>query len=76
MAKLQSPTFHLGIGYGFVRQRRWGFFVYLLYAGYGLLNASVNYACEGFGRIRTVFFITLLLFTVYVVTRRHCFLKK
>jgi hypothetical protein len=75
LAKLQSPSFHLGIGYGFVRLRRWGFFLYLLYASYGLLNASVNYACEGFGRIRTVFFLTLLVFTVFVIFRRSCFFK-
>ena len=73
LAKIQSPTFHLGIGYGFLFLRRWGFFLYVLYASYGLLNAVVNYACEGFGRIRTVFFLTLLVFTVYVILRRSCF---
>ena len=73
LAKAQSPTFHVAIGYGFLRQRRWSLLVYLVYASYGLINATVNYACEGYGRIRTVFFITLLVFTAYVLLRRECF---
>lgn len=73
LAKAQSPTFHIAIGYGFLAQRRWALLVYLVYAGYGLLNATVNFACEGYGRIRTVFFITLLAFTAYVLIRRRCF---
>lgn len=73
LAKLQSPMFHVAIGYGFVRLLRWSLFVYLLYAGYGLLNATVNFACEGYGRIRTVFFVSLLIFTVYILFRRKCF---
>ncbi len=73
LAKAQSPTLHLAIGYGFLRLRRWSLLVYLAYAGFGLLNATANYACFGYGRIRTVFLITLLGFTVYVLFRRHCF---
>lgn len=75
-AKAQSPLLHIAIGYGFLSLRRWSFFVYLAYAGFGLLNAAANFACFGFGRIRTVFFISLLAFTVYVVWRRGCFLEK
>lgn len=73
LAKIQSPTFHVIIGYGFLRRRPWALLVYFIYAGYGFLNATVNFACEGYGRIRIVFFITLLGFTAYVVLRRHCF---
>lgn len=73
LAKAQSPTLHIAIGYGFLKLRRWSLFVYLAYAGFGLLNATANYACFGFGRIRTVFFISLLIFTAYVIWRRDCF---
>jgi len=75
LAKVQSPTFHVAIGYGFLGRRRWALLVYLVYAGYGLMNAMVNFACEGYGRIRTVFFFTLLAFTIYVLLRRRCFVS-
>lgn len=52
---------------------KWSLVVYLAYAGYGLLNATVNWICEGYGRIRTVFFVTLLLFTAYILLRKRCF---
>ena len=73
LVKLQSPFFHVLIGYGFLQLLRWSFFVYLVYAGYGLANALVNFGCEGYGRIRTVFFVTLLAFSLYIFFRRHCF---
>ncbi len=73
MAKAQSPALHVAIGYGFLKLRRWSFFVYLAYAGFGLLNATANFACFGYGRIRTVFFISLMAFTAYVIWRRDCF---
>ncbi len=73
LAKIQSPLFHLAIGYGFIRLLKWGLWVYLIYAGYGLLNATVNWVCEGYGRIRTVFFVSLLIFTAYILFRRACF---
>lgn len=76
LAKLQSPIFHIAIGYGFIHLLRWSLFVYLVYAGYGILNASVNFACEGFGRIRAVFLISLLLFTLYIWLRRECFTRQ
>ncbi len=75
VAKAQSPTLHTLIGYGFLRLRRWSFFLYLAYAGFGLTNAAVNYGCYGFGRIRAVLFVTLSLFTAYVLWRRHCFVQ-
>jgi hypothetical protein len=73
LAKAQSPTLHTLIGYGFMRLRRWALFLYLAYAGFGLLNATANYACFGYGRVRTVFLVTLVAFTLYVLWRRRCF---
>ena len=76
LVKAQAPVFHVAIGYGFLGRRRWALLVYLVYAGYGLINAIVNFACEGYGRIRTVFILTLLGFTAYVILRRRCFLSR
>ncbi|MBI5777769.1 MAG: hypothetical protein HY444_10325 [Nitrospirae bacterium] len=73
LAKAQSPTLHLLIGYGFLRLRRWGLMLYLAYAAFGVMNASANYACFGYGRIRTVFLLSLIVFTLYIVWRRRCF---
>jgi hypothetical protein len=73
LVKAQSPTLHTLIGYGFLRLRRWSLFLYLAYAAFGLLNATVNYACFGYGRVRTVFVISLLAFTGYVIWRRDRF---
>ncbi len=75
LAKAQSPLLHVAIGYGFLKLRPWSFFVYLAYASFGLMNAAVNFACFGFGRIRTVFFISLIAFTAYVIWRRNCFIQ-
>jgi hypothetical protein len=69
---VQSPVLHIAIGYGFLTLRRWALFVFLAYAGFGILNATSNFVCFGFGRIRTVFFISLLAFTAYVIWRRDC----
>lgn len=71
--KVQSPTIHVGIGYGFLRLRRWALLLYLAYAGFGLMNAMANFTCFGIGRVRTVFFISLLGFTAYVWLRREKF---
>ncbi len=73
LAKAQSPTLHTLIGYGFLRLRRWSLLLYLAYAAFGLTNALANHACFGYGRIRTVFLLSLLLFTLYIVWRRRCF---
>ncbi len=73
LAKAQSPTLHLLIGYGFLRLRRWSLLLYLAYAAFGLMNASANYACFGYGRIRTVFLLSLVAFTLYILWRRRCF---
>lgn len=73
LAKIQSPTLHVVIGYGFLRLRRWALLLYLAYAGFGLLNATANFACFGYGRVRTVFLVSLLVFTAYVWIRRAHF---
>ena len=73
LAKAQSPTLHTLIGYGFMRLRRWSLLLYLVYAAFGLLNATANYACFGYGRVRTVFLLSLIAFTAYVLWRRRCF---
>ena len=74
LVKAQSPTLHTLIGYGFLRLRRWSLFLYFAYAAFGLLNATVNYACFGYGRVRMVFVLSLALFTAYVFWRRDRFL--
>jgi len=73
IAKAQSPLLHVAIGYGFLTLRPWAFVLYMVYAGYGLLNATTNFACFGYGHIRTVFTLSLVAFTVYVFWRRACF---
>jgi hypothetical protein len=73
LAKAQSPTLHTFIGYGFVRLRPWGLLLYLAYAAFGLANGAANFACFGYGRVRTVFLLSLVMFTTYVLWRRRCF---
>ncbi len=73
LAKAQSPTLHVLIGFGFLRIRRWSLMLYLAYAAFGLLNATANFACVGYGRVRTVFLLSLLGFTAYVWWRRTAF---
>ncbi len=73
LAKAQSPTLHLLIGYRFLTLSRWALLLYLAYAGFGLLNATANFACFGYGRVRTVFLLSLLAFTAYVWMRREQF---
>jgi hypothetical protein len=71
--KIQSPTIHTFIGYGFLRLRRWALLLYLAYAGFGVINAMANFSCFGYGRVRTAFFISLIGFTAYVWLRRQAF---
>jgi hypothetical protein len=75
LAKAQSPTLHILIGYGFLRLRHWSLLLYLAYAAFGLLNGTANYACFGYGRVRTVFLVTLIAFTAYIFWRRRCFTR-
>ncbi len=74
LAKAQSPTLHVLIGVGFLLVKRWGLFVYLLYAGFGIINAAVNLAVlPGPHRIRIIFMISLAVFTAYILWRRKRF---
>jgi hypothetical protein len=74
LAKAQSPTLHILIGVGFLLVKRWGLFVYLLYAGFGIVNAGVNLAVQpGPHRIRIIFMISLVVFTAYILWRRKQF---
>src|SRR5439155_13770280 len=74
LAKAQSPTLHVLIGVGFLLVKRWGLFVYLLYAGFGIINAAVNLAVlPGPHRIRIIFMVSLAVFTAYILWRRKCF---
>ena len=72
--KAQSPVFHLLIGVGFLLVKRWGLLVYLLYAGFGIVNAAVNLAVlPGPHRIRIIFMLSLVCFTTYILWRRKRF---
>jgi len=74
LAKAQSPTLHILIGVGFLLVKRWGLFVYLLYAGFGTINAGVNLAVlPPPHRIRIAFMISLAAFTAYILWRRKRF---
>ena len=74
LSKAQSPTLHILIGVGFLLVKRWGLFVYLLYAGFGTINAGVNLAVlPGPHRIRIIFMISLAVFTAYILWRRKRF---
>jgi len=74
LSKAQSPTLHILIGVGFLLVKRWGLFVYLLYAGFGIINAGVNLAVlPGPHRIRIAFMISLAVFTAYILWRRQRF---
>jgi hypothetical protein len=73
LAKAQSPTLHILIGYGFLRLRPWSLLLYLAYAAFGLANGVANFACFGYGRVRTVFLLSLAAFTLYILWRRRCF---
>jgi len=74
LTKAISPLLHVAVGYGFMRLRRWGLFVYLLYAAYGLTNGLVNLSCFGPGRIRNTLLGAIVLSTVYIMSRRKILL--
>jgi hypothetical protein len=72
--KAQSPIFHVLIGVGFLMVKRWGLLAYLLYAGFGIVNAAVNLAVlPGPHRIRVIFMLSLVVFTTYILWRRKAF---
>ena len=74
LAKAQSPILHVLIGVGFLLVKRWGLLVYLLYAGFGTINAGVNLAVlPPPHRIRIIFMLSLAVFTAYILWRRKRF---
>jgi len=73
LAKIQSPILHGVLGYGFLRRRRWGYWLYMAYAAFGLSSAFVNFATLGFGRIRMIFIVSLTMITAYIYARRRVF---
>ena len=74
LSKAQSPTLHILIGVGFLLVKRWGLLVYLLYAGFGTINATINLAVlPGPHRIRLAFMLSLAAFTTYILWRRDRF---
>jgi hypothetical protein len=74
LTKAISPALHLGVGYGFMRLRRWSLFVYLVYAAYGFTNGVINLTCFGPGRIRNTLLAAIVLSTAYILWRRHILL--
>jgi hypothetical protein len=76
LTKAISPVLHLVVGYGFLRCTRWAFFIYLVYAAYGLTNGMVNLACFGPGRIRNTLLAAVVLSTMYILWRRNVLLKR
>jgi hypothetical protein len=73
LAKIQSPILHGVLGYGFLRRRRWSYWLYMAYAAVGLSSALVNLVVFGVGRIRIIFIVSLTLITAYIVIRRRVF---
>ena len=69
------PLLHLVIGYGFLTMRRWAYYLTLLYAAEVLTSATVRFFMHGFGVWRTVFLVALTPFVIYVVWRRHYFVR-
>jgi hypothetical protein len=74
LVKAQSPILHTFIAVGLIRLKRWGLFLYLVYAAWGIINAFVNLAVlPGPHRIRLVFILSLMIFTAYLWRRRKGF---
>jgi hypothetical protein len=74
LAKAQSPILHAFIAVGLISLKRWGLFLYLVYAAWGIINAGVNLAVlPPPHRIRIIFMISLAVFTAYLLWRRKAF---
>lgn len=70
---IAQPFLHIALGYGFLRQRRWAFYLALFYAADVLTSTVTGFILQGFGRIRTVFLALLTPFVIYVIWRRKAF---
>lgn len=75
LVKIQSPILHGVLGYGFLRRRRWSYWLYMAYAAFGLSSALINLAVFGMGRIRLIFIVSLTLITAYIFARRRVFVR-
>jgi hypothetical protein len=73
LTKAISPLLHTLVGYGFLYLFRWSLLIYLVYAAYGITNAMVNLTCFGPGRVRNTLLLSLIVFTAYILWRRHVF---
>jgi hypothetical protein len=76
LTKAVSPALHAGVGYGFMRLRRWSLLLYLVYAAYGFTNGVINLTCFGPGRIRNTLLAAIVLSTAYILWRRRILLSK
>ena len=68
-----QPLLHVAIGYGFLRLRRWVFYLSLFYAADVLTSAISSFILLGYGKIRTVFIAILIPFVLYILARRKYF---
>ena len=67
-------SFTSSVDQWFTASKRWGLLVYLLYAAFGLINATVNLAVlPPPHRIRITFLVLLAVFTAYILWRRKRF---
>lgn len=73
IVKLQSPILHAVIGYGFLRLKKWSFWLYMAYALFGMTNALTNLHLLGPGLIRYIFIASLFILTLYIYFQRKEF---
>ena len=70
-----QPLLHVALGYGFLRLRRWVFYLSLFYAADVLTSAISSFVLLGFGKIRTIFISILIPFVIYILARRRYFVR-
>jgi len=70
-----QPLLHVAIGYGFLRLRRWVFYLSLFYAADVLTSVISSFYLLGYGKIRTVFITILIPFVIYIIARRRFFIR-
>jgi len=73
IVKYQHPFIHWLLGYGFWRQRIWGFYGYLLYLTLGCFSEVVTQLMDGFHSTRTTMIVISLVVGSYIVYRRSAF---
>ena len=70
-----QPLLHIALGYGFLTLRRWAVYLGLFYAADTLTSAISSFILLGYGRIRTIFIALLMPFVIYLIARRHYFVR-